>query len=340
MAKKEYTFEEICKDIVGKRFQPVYILMGEEPFFMDKITELLIDNVLEEQEKDFNQIIMYGAESDAATIINAARRFPMMSKYQLIVVREAQLVRDIEVLTNYVKNPLMSTVLVINYKYKNLDRRRTLAAATEKIGVLFESKKIQDYRMPAFITSMMQQRAIGIDPKAAQMLSDFLGNDLNRLSKELDKLTLILPEKASKRVTPELVEQNIGISKEYNNFELIKALASKDILKSNRIIQYFEKNPKSNPIQMTLPVLFNYFSNLLICYYTKDRSETGLMTALGLRGTFQVKDYLLGLKNYSAMKVFNLISDIRTTDARSKGVENSSISDPDLLKELLYKILH
>ena len=194
--------------------------------------------------------------------------------------------------------------------------------------------------MPAFIASFMQMRSIGIDGKASQMLSDFLGNDLSRLSKELDKLALILPEKGAKRITPELVEQNIGISKEYNNFELIKALAMKDVLKANRIAQYFEKNPKSNPIQMTLPVLFNYFSNLLICYYTKDRSEAGLMTALGLRGTFQVKDYLLGMRNYSAMKVFKLISDIRMTDARSKGVENTSVSDAELLKELLYKILH
>lgn len=340
MAKKENTFEEICRDIVAKKFQPVYILMGEEPFFMDRITDLLIENVLGESERDFNQMVMYGADTDAAMIINAARRFPMMSEYQLVVVREAQLVRDIELLTNYVKNPLNSTVLVINYKYKNLDRRKSLAAATEKTGILFESKKIPDYKMPAFIVSFMQQRSIGIDPKAAQMLSDFLGNDLSRLSKELDKLALILPEKASKRVTPELIEQNIGISKEYNNFELIKAIAVKDILKANRIAQYFEKNPKSNPIQMTLPVIFNYFSNLLICYYTKDRSEAGLMTALGLRGTFQVKDYMTGLRNYPAMKVFNLISDIRTTDARSKGVDNSSVSDADLLKELLYKILH
>jgi len=340
MAKKENTFEEICRDIVAKKFQPVYILMGEEPFFMDRITDLLIENVLAESERDFNQMIMYGADTDAAMIINAARRFPMMSEYQLVVVREAQLVRDIELLTNYVKNPLKSTVLVVNYKYKNLDRRKTLAAATEKNGILFESKKIPDYKMPGFIVSFMQQRSIGIDQKAAQMLSDFLGNDLSRLSKELDKLVLILPEKAPKRVTPELVEQNIGISKEYNNFELIKALAVKDVLKANRIAQYFEKNPKSNPIQMTLPVIFNYFSNLLICYYTKDRSETGLMTALGLRGTFQVKDYMTGLRNYPAMKVFNLISDIRTTDARSKGVDNSSASDADLLKELLYKILH
>ena len=367
MAKKEITFEEICRDITARKFQPVYVLMGEEPFFIDQITDLLLKSVLEESERDFNQIILYGADTDAISIINAARRFPMMSEYQLIVVREAQLVRDIELLSSYVKNPLSSTILVINYKYKTLDRRRALAAATDKNGILYESKKIPDYKMPSFITSLMQQRSIdtdrtllhqrgdkmpsfitslmqqrsiGIDPKAAQMLSDFLGNDLNRLNKELDKLAIILAEKASKRITPELIEQNIGISKEYNNFELIKALAMKDILKANRIAQYFEKNPKSNPIQMTLPVLFNYFSNLLICYYSKDRSESGLMTALGLRGTYQVKDYLLGMKNYPAMKVFNLISDIRTTDARSKGVENSSATDADLLKELLYKILH
>ena len=205
MAKKEYTYEEICRDIVAKKFAPVYIMMGDEPFFMDQITDLLLENVLEESERDFNQIIMYGADTDAASIINAARRFPMMSKYQLVVVREAQLIRDIELLSNYVKNPLMSTVLVINYKYKNLDRRKALASATDKTGVLFESKKIPDYKMPAFIASFMQMRSIGIDGKASQMLSDFLGNDLSRLSKELDKLALILPEKGAKRITPELI---------------------------------------------------------------------------------------------------------------------------------------
>lgn len=340
MAKKEYTYEEICRNITAKKFAPVYIMMGEEPFFMDQITDLLLANVVEESERDFNQIIMYGADTDAASVINAARRFPMMATYQIVVVREAQLIRDIELLANYVKKPLMSTVLVINYKYKTLDRRRALAAATEKVGILFESKKIPDYKMPAFIVSFLQLRSIGIDNKAAQMLSDFLGNDLSRLSKELDKLALILPEKGAKRITPELVEQNIGISKEYNNFELIKAIAMKDILKANRIAQYFEKNPKNNPIQMTLSLLFNYFSNLLICYYTKDRSDAGLMAALGLRASFQIKDYLLGMRNYPAMKVFNSISYIRAADACSKGVENPSASDAEILKELLYKIMH
>lgn len=340
MAKKENTFEEICRQIQAKKFSPIYILMGEEPFFIDRITDLLIENVLEESERDFNQIILYGADADAVAVLNASRRFPMMSKYQLVVVKEAQQIRDIELLAHYAKNPLPSTVLVINYKYKTLDRRKALSAATEKNGLLFESKKIPEYKMPAFITSFMQQQGIAVDIKAAQMLSDFLGNDLNRLSKELDKLVLIMPEKAPKRVTPELVEQNIGISKEYNNFELLKAVASKDVLKANRIIQYFDKNPKNHPIQVTLPVLFNYFSNLLICHYSKDRSENALVVALGLRNTFQVKDYQMGLRNYSAMKVFYLISEIRNTDARSKGVDNSSVTDADLLKELLYKILH
>lgn len=339
MAKKEYTFDEICRDVKQKKFSPIYFFMGDESFFMDRITDLIIENGLAESERDFNQIILYGSDADCATIINAARRFPMMSKYQLVVVREAQLIRNIEDLAFYTKNPLESTILVLNYKYKTIDRRKTLAASIEKNGVLFESKSIPDYKMPAFITSYLQSKGITIDTKASQMLSDYLGNDLNKLAKELEKLSILLPPEA-KRITPELIEQNIGISKEYNNFELIRALVAKDILKANRIAGYFEKNPKNNPIQMTLPVLFNYFSNLLICYYTPDKSENSLMQALGLKSNFQLKDYQTGLRNYSAMKVFNIMGEIRSCDARSKGVENISASDGDLLKELLYKILH
>lgn len=333
-------FQEICNHIKNRKFAPVYILMGEEPFFIDRITDLLIEQVVAETERDFNQIIMYGSDTNAVSIIEAARRFPMMSEYQLVVVREAQNVRDIEMLAHYVKKPMPSTVLVINYKYKTLDKRKTLALTTDKIGVLFDSKKIPDYKMPAFIETFLKGRSTQIDTKASQMLADFLGNDLSRLSKELDKLALLLPENEPKKITPELVEQNIGISKEYNNFELLKAITSKDVLKANRIIQYFEKNPKSNPLIMTLPVLFNYFSNLLICQYSKDRSERGIMNTLGLHKPFQTRDYIAGLKNFSPMKVFNLISDIRTTDAKSKGVENASANNSDLLKELLFKMLH
>lgn len=340
MAKKEHTFESIVADIRARQFSPVYILMGEEPFFMDRITDLLLESVVGESERDFNQIILYGADSDAISIINAAKRFPMMSEYQLIVVREAQMIRDIEVLANYVKNPLQSTVLVLNYKYKTLDRRKSLVSTAEKVGVVFNSQKVPDYKMPGFITGLLQERKVAIEQKASQMLSDYIGNDLGRLVKELDKLAIILSEKGANRITPELIEQNIGISKEYNNFELIKALAVKDVLKANRIIQYFEKNPKSNPIQMTLPVLFNYFSNLLICFYAKDKSENGLMAALGVRSAFFVKDYSFGLRNYSAMKAFRLIGAIRDTDARSKGIGNTSVPDSELLKELIYTILH
>ena len=340
MAKKEATFESISRDIAARQFQPVYVFMGEEPYFIDKLTDLLIENVLDEAERDFNQTIFYGADTTAVDVIQAARRFPMMSAYQLVVLKEAQLMRDLETLAQYVKKPLASTILVINYKYKSLDRRKSLAAAVEKVGVLFESKKISDYRMPAFISTLLQQRGVAIDAKASQMLTDFLGNDLNRLSKELDKLAIIMAETGSKRVTPELIERNIGISKEYNNFELIKALSAKDVLKANRIAQYFEKNPKNNPLQMTLAVLFNYVSNLLIAYYSKDKSESGLMAAMGLRSAFQLKDYQMGMKHYSAMKVFLSIGEIRKTDAASKGVDNASASDADLLKELLYKIMH
>lgn len=340
MAKKEVTYESICKEITDHQFSPVYVLMGEEPYFIDRITDLLIANVLQEEERDFNQTVFYGADTDAVSVINAARRFPMMSAYQLVVVKEAQLMRDIEQLVAYVKQPLSSTVLVIDYKYKTLDRRKSLASLVEKKGVIFESKKIPDYKMPAFITSVLQQRSLTIDPKAAQMLSDFLGNDLNRLAKELDKLAIIMAQTGLKRVTPELVEKNIGISKEYNNFELLRAIAMKDVLKANRIAQYFEKNPKNNPLQPTLAVLFNYFSNLLIGYYSKDKSESGLMVAMGLKSSFQLKDYLTGMKHYTAMRVFLSIGEIRKADARSKGVDNSSASDSDILKELLYKIMH
>lgn len=334
------TFNEICSDIKARKFAPVYVLMGEEPFFIDQITDLLLETVLTESERDFNQTILYGGETNTVSIIEAALRFPMMSQYQLIVVREAQQLKNIDLLAGYISKPQPSTVLVINHKYKPLDKRKALAKAADKMGVLFDSEKIKDYKMPAFIVSFLQERSIGIDAKSAQMLSDYLGNDLSRLNKEMEKLSVLLPDTGVRRITPELIEQNIGISKEYNNFELINAIATKDILKANRIIQYFEKNPKNNPLVTILPGIYNYFANLLIVYYSSDKSERGIMQELGFRSPIQAKNYQTGLKNYKAMKVFNLISDIRTADARSKGVENVSLSEADILKELLYKILH
>ncbi|MDR2496379.1 MAG: DNA polymerase III subunit delta [Tannerellaceae bacterium] len=336
MAKKELSFEEICKDVKAKKFVPVYLLMGEEPFFIDQITDLLLENVLNESEKDFNQTILYGAETDAGTIFNAARRFPMMSEYQLVVVREAQDVKNIDILANYAKNPLRSTVLVINYKYKPLDKRKALALNADKMGILFESKKIQDYKMPTFITDLLQKQGIGVDAKSAQMLADFLGNDLCRLNKEIEKLSLLLPETGVRRITPEMIEQNIGISKEYNNFELQRAISVKDILKANRIIKYFEKDPNFRP-HATLTILFAYFSNLLICYYTTNRSDQGLAAALGFP---YINDYKSGMRHFTAMKAFNLIGEIRLANARLNGVGNLSLTESYIMRELLYKILH
>ena len=341
MAKKEYTYQEICSEIKTKKFYPVYMLMGDEPYFIDRITDLLIEHVLKEEERDFNQTILYGADTKATDVLNAARRFPMMSEFQLVVVKEAQLINNLELLTNYITNPLKSTILVINYKYRTLDRRKTLTASIEKNGILFDSKKIPDYKMPEFIASILKQRSIQTDGKAALMLADYLGNDLDLLNKELDKLLILLANEPQKIITPELIEKNVGISKDYNNFELQTAIANKDVLKSNRIIQYFKKSPNNHPISATLSTLFNYFTNLLICFYSPDKSERALMSTLGFRFPIQVKDYLMGVRNFSAMKAFNIIHEIRMADAHSKGVDTtSSLSDNDILKELIYKILH
>jgi len=342
MAKIEYTYEEICREIKARKFYPVYFLMGEEPYFIDRITDLLLNTVLKEDELDFDRIILYGADTNDIDVLNAVRRYPMMSDHLLVVVREAQLIKkgDLDILTNYVKNPLKSTILVINYK-KKLDRRKALALAVEKNGILFESKKIPDYKLGDYIMQTMRQRSIATDEKAALMLAEFLGNDLDVLNRELDKLLIFLSDSPVKKITPELIERNVGISKDFNNFELQSAIATKNILKANRIAQYFERNPKNHRIQATLPVLFNYFSNLLICHYSTDTSESGLMKTLGLRYPSQIKEYKIGLRNFTAKKAFDAIHEIRLADARSKGVDTtSSLSDGDILKELLYKILH
>ena len=347
MAKKEYTYEEICRDIKNRNFYPVYFLMGEEPYYIDLITDLLLNNVLKEDEIDFNRIVLYGADSSVVKVLNAARRFPMMSEYQLVVFREAQTIDERsgdnkwELLTNYVKNPLKSTILVINYKYKTLDRRKSLASAIEKNGILFESKKIKDYKIPDFIAQLLRQRSIEADRKSIQMMADFLGDDLDLLIKEIDKLLILLDDQPVKRITPEIIERNVGISKDFNNFELKSAIAHKDILKANRIAQYFERNPNNHPIQSVLPTIFDYFSNLLICHYATDKSEMGIMNTLGFRHPIQSKEYQAGLRHFSAMKAFDAIHHIRLADARSKGVDaTSSLTGGVILKELLYKILH
>ena len=336
---KETTYEEIARDLKNRIYKPVYYLMGEESYYIDRISEYIAQTVLNENEKEFNQTILYGADTDIATIINAAKRYPMMSKYQVVIVKEAQGVKNIDELSYYLQKPLESTILVLCHKHGVLDRRKKLAAEIEKVGVLFESKKIKDAQLAGFITSYLKSKSIEIEPKASEMMAEFVGTDLSRMAGELEKLIITLP-KGQKRITPEQIEQNIGISKDYNNYELRNALIIKDVFKANQIIKYFEENPKTNPLQMTLSVLFNFFSNLMLAYYAPEKSEQGIAAQLGLKSPWQSKDYLAAMRKYSGVKVMQIIGEIRYCDAKSKGVGNSSLGDGELLRELVYKILH
>jgi len=341
MAKKDYTFEELCSNIVNKQFAPVYVLMGEEPYFIDKIEELLTTHVLSDQERDFNQTVCYGIESDPITIMNAARLFPVMAMRRLVVIKEAQHLSKIETLAQYVKAPVPSTVFVICHKYKNIDGRTILMNEAKKTGVIFEAKKIYDNKMPDFIVSFMKRRFMDIDVKSAHLLADFLGNDLSRLENEADKLTIIFGEKTVRRITPEIIETHIGISKDFNGFEFVNAIAKKDVLRAYRIADYFDKNPKANGGQPVLPGIFNFFVNLMICFYSKDKSERGIMNTLHFHWPIQAADYLQGLRHYTARKVFDIIHEIRLADAKSKGFgTTSTLTNGDIYREMLYKIMH
>lgn len=335
----QLSFNTLRNDILQRRFKPIYLFMGDESYFIDVLTDLLADTVLTETEKDFNMLTFYGVDADVNLIISSARRFPMMSEYQLIIVKEAQNLDKFELLDLYAKNPMPSTILVINYKHGTVDKRKAVVKSILKTGGIFESKKLYENQIPAFIQSWLKEKGIGIDEKSAQMLTDFVGNDISKLIPQLQKLELSLPE-GERRITSILIEKNVGISKDYNNFELQKAIISKNVVVANRIVDYFDKNPKENPMIATIAVLFNYFSNLLECFWLSRKDEQSIMNALNMRSAYFVRDYMTGLRNYNAQKVMGIISDLRTFDARSKGVDNVSASQGDLLKELVYRIMH
>lgn len=339
MAKKEITYDEIIRELKAGNYSPIYYLMGEESYFIDKISDYITNNILTEEEKEFNLTVVYGMDTDISTVINFAKRYPMMSERQIVIVKEAQSLKNIDELVYYLQKPQPSTILVFCHKHGVLDRRKKLPAEIDKKGVLFESQKIKEAQLPVFINSYMKQRSIDIDSKSVAMLADFVGTDLSRLTGELEKLIITLPS-GQTRVTPELIEKNIGISKDYNNFELRSALLEKDILKANKVIKYFEENPKTNPIQMTLSLLFSFFSNLMLAYYAPEKTDQGVATMLGLRSSWQAKDYIVAMKKFSGVKVMQIIGEIRYADAKSKGVANSSMTDGDILRELVFKILH
>ncbi len=337
MAKSTVTYDSIRNSIINRQFKPIYLFMGEESYFIDELTELLSSTVLNETEKDFNMLTFYGVDSDVNKIIAAARRFPMMAEHQLIIVKEAQNLDKFEVLDSYAKNPMRSTVLVINYKYGTVDRRKGVIKKIEKEGIVFESKKLYDNQIPGFITTYFKNKNIDIDAKSAQMLSDYVGNDISKLVPQFQKLEVSLPESQSlRRITSDLIEKNVGISKDFNSFELVNAIAIKDSVKANQIVNHLGKNP----IMGTIAVLFNYFSNLLECFWLPKKDERNLMEALNIRSFTIIRDYSSGLRNYNARKVMDIITDLRTYDSRSKGVDNVSATQGDLLKELVYKIMH
>lgn len=333
------TYEDIAKDIKNGKFAPVYLLMGEEDYYIDRISDYIVEKALDENEKEFNLTIMYGLDTDMASVVNNAKRYPMMSEHQVVVVKEAQNLRSWEELSFYMQKPLTSTILVFCYKHGTMDRRKKIVAEIEKNGVVFESKKLKENLLPGFITTYMKRRKMEIDDTAAQLMAEFVGNDLNRLAGELDKLIITMP-KDRNRITPVEIERNIGISKDYNNFELKNALITKDTLKANKIVKYFSDNPKSNPLQPTLALLFNYFSNLMVAYYAPERTENGVAAYLGLKSPWLAKEYIAGMKAYTGVKVMNIITQIRLCDARSKGIGNVSLSPGELLRELVYFILH
>lgn len=331
------TYEEIISNLQKKIYHPIYFLMGEEGYFIDKISDFITDNVLTEAEKGFNQTVLYGKDLEANTIIGHARRFPMMANYQVIIVREAQNIKKIEDLEPYIKNPLPSTILVINYKYKTLDKRKTFPKLVDQKGVLFESKKIYDNQLPGWIINYLKNQQYTISPQAAAMISEFLGADLSKVVNELDKLIISLP--AGTQITPDHIEKNIGISKEFNIFELQNALGERNVLKANRIINYFGANPGSNPAPVVISGLFSYFQKLINFYFLEDKSQNSVAASLQVHPFF-VKNYVAASKNYSIKKLVEIVSILREFDMKLKGWGNVSATPADLQREMIYRILH
>ena len=338
---KNVTFDSIMRDLKARKYSPVYYLMGDEPYYIDKIADYIAEHVLQPEERDFNQTILFGSDVSASLIADTARRYPMMSEYQVVIVKEAQNVKNTEALEKYFKAPMNSTILVMCHKNGTVDgRKKEYMKTILSAGVLFESKKLRDRDLPAFIENYLKARQVSIDPKSTQMIADNIGADLSRLTGELDKVILSLSEQ-DRRVTPQIVEDQIGVSKEFNGFELRDAIVNRNVFKANQIIKYFDENPKAGSIYSFLPMLFNYFQNLMIAYYApNNKSQEGVAEWLEMRSPWAAKDYMTGMRNYTAMKVMQIISKIREIDAKSKGLDNPNTPPGELMKELIFYILH
>lgn len=338
---KNVTYSSIMKELQSGQFRPVYYLMGEESYYIDKICDYIAEHALQPEERDFNQTIMFGSDVNASQIADAARRYPMMAERQVVIVKEAQNLKNTDALEKYIKQPLTSTILVICHKNGKIDgRKRELVKAIQQAGVLFESQKLKERDLPTFIENYVKQKNAAIDPKSTQLIADAIGADLSRLVSELEKVLLSLPEE-NKKITPQVVEDRIGVSKDFNGFELRDAIVNKNVFKANQIVNYFEKNPKAGSIYSFLPMLFNYFQNLMLAYYCPEKgSQERVAEWLELRSPWAAKDYMTGMRNFTAMKTMQIISKLREIDAKSKGLDNPNTPPEELMKELIFFILH
>lgn len=337
----QITFEGILKEISTKQLRPVYYLMGEEAYYIDRLTERFASDILTESEKEFNQTVIYGQDTHMRDVLALAKRYPMMADRQVVIVKEAQnLKNEIDDLSLYLQHPQPSTVLVFCHKNGCLDKRKKTPADIDRAGgAIYDSKKIPDSKLPDFIMKVVREKGYTIEDRAVNMIVEFVGNDLNRITSELDKLYVNMKEGAT-RVTPDMVEQYTGISKDYNTFELLAALSVKDVKRAMRIVKYMESNPKTFPMQAVLPLLFKYFADLMMSYYAQPRTPEGVMVMLGRSSTWGLQDYMNGMKNYSAFKVMDIISEIRRFDGMSKGVGATVNMSKGLLSELVFYILH
>ena len=331
------TYQEIISDIRKKKFAPIYFLMGEEPYFIDLISDIIEDEALDEADKAFNQIVVYGRDVDVETVANHARSFPMMGDKMVVIVKEAQDLKNIEDFEKYLDSIPETTVLVFGYKYKKLDKRKSFAKKVDKRGVLFESKKLYDNNIPSWIRERLKESGYAISPKAEQMLADFLGTDLHKINNELTKLTIAVPK--GKRIEDVDIERNIGISKDFNVFELQNAIGTRDVLKANQIVNYFGDNAKENPLLVTAITLYGYFTKLLKGHYATDRSRNGLATALGVNPFF-LNDYMTAMSNYSIADCVRCIAILREFDLKAVGYNNGDVNEKDLYREMIFRILH
>ena len=330
------TFDQIIADLHNKKYAPIYLLMGDEPYFIDVISDTIEEEVLDETEKAFNQIVVYGRDVDIDIVANHAKSFSMMGGYMVVIVKEAQDLKNIEAFEKYLEVIPPTTILVFDYKYKKVDGRRAFVKKIEKMGgVVFESKKLYESNIPGWIQKYLTEKGYAITPKATQMLTDFLGTDLHKVRNELDKLIVALPNQ--KKIDDVDVERNIGISKDFNVFELQNALGKRDVVKAMQIVQHFGES-KDNPLFLTAISLFGYFTKILKVHYATDQSQNALAAAIGV-SPFFVRDYQAAARNYSIADCVRCIAVLREFDLKSKGYNVGETPEKDLYREMIFKLL-